>query len=161
MRETWVGKIPWRRAWQPTPVFLPGKCPWTEEPWQGRMGFMGSQRVRHNWATKHSTATSQGTPGVTRSWERLRRILLYSFQRECGSTKTFISDYRPPENSLILSHQVFDHLLWQTQESKYPLIPRYHCCLPIVILLSLWVLFENVWSWHGVWQVFTRWWFCR
>ena len=28
----WVGKIPWRRAWQPTPVFLPGKCPWTEEP---------------------------------------------------------------------------------------------------------------------------------
>ena len=21
----WVGKIPWRRQWQPTPVFLPGK----------------------------------------------------------------------------------------------------------------------------------------
>ena len=21
----WVGKIPWRRKWQPTPVFLPGK----------------------------------------------------------------------------------------------------------------------------------------
>jgi len=21
----WFGKIPWRRAWQPTPVFLPGK----------------------------------------------------------------------------------------------------------------------------------------
>ena len=20
----WVGKMPWRRAWQPTPVFLPG-----------------------------------------------------------------------------------------------------------------------------------------
>jgi len=28
----WVGKIPWRRAWQPTPVFLPGESPWTEEP---------------------------------------------------------------------------------------------------------------------------------
>ena len=29
MQETqvdpWVGKIPWRRKWQPTPVFLPGK----------------------------------------------------------------------------------------------------------------------------------------
>ena len=24
MWETWVGKIPWRRKWQPTPVFLPG-----------------------------------------------------------------------------------------------------------------------------------------
>ena len=21
----WVGKIPWRKKWQPTPVFLPGK----------------------------------------------------------------------------------------------------------------------------------------
>ena len=22
--DSWVGRIPWRRAWQPTPVFLPG-----------------------------------------------------------------------------------------------------------------------------------------
>ena len=27
MWETWVRKIPWRRAWQPTPVFLPGESP--------------------------------------------------------------------------------------------------------------------------------------
>ena len=25
MFNPWVGKIPWRRKWQPTPVFLPGK----------------------------------------------------------------------------------------------------------------------------------------
>ena len=25
--DPWVGKIPWRRAWQPTPVFLPGESP--------------------------------------------------------------------------------------------------------------------------------------
>ena len=30
--DPWVGKIPWRRAWQPTPVFLPGESPWTGEP---------------------------------------------------------------------------------------------------------------------------------
>ena len=24
--DPWVGKIPWRRAWQPTPVFLTGEC---------------------------------------------------------------------------------------------------------------------------------------
>ena len=24
--DTWVRKIPWRRAWQPTPVFLLGEC---------------------------------------------------------------------------------------------------------------------------------------
>ena len=29
--DPWVGKTPWRRAWQPTPVFLPGESPWTEE----------------------------------------------------------------------------------------------------------------------------------
>jgi len=23
--DPWVGKIPWRRAWQPTPLYLPGK----------------------------------------------------------------------------------------------------------------------------------------
>ena len=29
--DPWVRKIPWRRAWQPTPVFLPGEShglPW-------------------------------------------------------------------------------------------------------------------------------------
>ena len=45
VRETgfdpWVGKIPWRRAWHPTPVFLPGESPWTEEP--GGLQSMGSQ----------------------------------------------------------------------------------------------------------------------
>ena len=24
--DPWVGKMPWRRAWHPTPVFLPGEC---------------------------------------------------------------------------------------------------------------------------------------
>ena len=36
----------WRRAWQPTPVFLPGESPSTKEP--GGLQSMGSQRVRHN-----------------------------------------------------------------------------------------------------------------
>ena len=35
-----LGKIPWR-AWQPTPVFLPGESPWTEE--SSRLQSMGSQ----------------------------------------------------------------------------------------------------------------------
>ena len=47
-----VTKIPCRSTWLPTPVFLPGEYPWTEEP--GGLQFMGLQRVVHNWATKHS-----------------------------------------------------------------------------------------------------------
>ena len=41
----------WRK-WQPTPVFLPGESPWKEEP--GGLQSMGSQRVRYDWATKHT-----------------------------------------------------------------------------------------------------------
>ena len=52
--DLWVGKIPWRRKRQPTPVLLPGKS-------HGRKSMMGysPQRcsVRENLATEH-TATS-------------------------------------------------------------------------------------------------------
>ena len=48
-----VGKIPWGRAWQPTPVPLPGEPLWTEEP--GGLQSTGSRRVGHAWVTKHST----------------------------------------------------------------------------------------------------------
>ena len=36
----------WRRKWQPTPVFLPGKIPWIKEP--GGLQSVGSQRVGHD-----------------------------------------------------------------------------------------------------------------
>jgi len=47
-----VGKIPWRRKWQPTPVFLPG-----ESQDRGASGLqpIGLQRVGHDW--------TDGTPG--------------------------------------------------------------------------------------------------
>ena len=43
-----VTKIPWGRKWQPTPVFLPGKIPWTEESgaWQP-MGSQSRTRLCH------------------------------------------------------------------------------------------------------------------
>ena len=44
--------MPSRRAWQPTPVSLPGESPWTEEP--GGLQSMGSPRVRHDWAPEHT-----------------------------------------------------------------------------------------------------------
>ena len=44
--DPWVGKILWRRAWQPTPVFLPGESPWTEEP--GGLLSMGPQKAEHS-----------------------------------------------------------------------------------------------------------------
>ena len=52
---TRVEKIPWRKAWQPTPVFLPGESPGREKP--GCLQSMGSQRVGHDRATKHAHHT--------------------------------------------------------------------------------------------------------
>ena len=55
------GKIPWRRKWQPTPVFLPGKSHGQREepgrihsPWGHRES---SQRVRHDLVTKYHQHT--------------------------------------------------------------------------------------------------------
>ena len=41
-----------RRQWHPTPVLLPGKIPQMEEP--GGLQSMGSRRVGHDWATRHT-----------------------------------------------------------------------------------------------------------
>ena len=45
--DPWVGKMPWRRKWQPTPVFLPGEFHGQKSlvdysPW--------GHRIRHDWA---------------------------------------------------------------------------------------------------------------
>ena len=42
----WVKKIPWRRAWQPSPSILAWRIPWTEE--SGRLQSIELQRVRHD-----------------------------------------------------------------------------------------------------------------
>ena len=44
-----------RRQWHPTPVFLLGKIPWTEEP--GRLQSMGLLSVGDDWATSLSLFT--------------------------------------------------------------------------------------------------------
>ena len=48
--DPWVGQILWRRKWQPSPVFLAWRIPWTEEE-PGGLQSMGSHRVRHDWVT--------------------------------------------------------------------------------------------------------------
>ena len=42
----WVATIPWRKAWQPIPVFWPEESSWRAEP--GGLPSMGSQRAGHD-----------------------------------------------------------------------------------------------------------------
>ena len=87
----WVGKIPWRRTWQSTLVFLPGELPWTEEP--GGLQSMGSQRVGHDWANKHSTAYTYTMDRgawratvyrIAKSMTRLKQLSMYTYIQLSG-----------------------------------------------------------------------------
>ena len=54
--DAWVGKIPWRRKWPPTPAFLPGE--FREQ--RSLAGYSpGGHRVRHNLATNTTLAFSE------------------------------------------------------------------------------------------------------
>ena len=44
--DPWVWKIPWKRVWKPTPVFLPGK--FCEQRRLAAYSPWGSQRVRYD-----------------------------------------------------------------------------------------------------------------
>ena len=46
--DAWVGKIPWRRAWQPISVSL-SREPQGQRRLPGELQSMGSQRVGHDW----------------------------------------------------------------------------------------------------------------
>ena len=42
--DSWVRKIPWRREWLPTPIFLPGKF----HGWRSLVGYTGHE-VAKSW----------------------------------------------------------------------------------------------------------------
>ena len=55
--DPWVWKMPWRRKWQPTPVFFPGKSH-RQRSLEG-YSLWGRKRVRHYLATNNSTRKAQ------------------------------------------------------------------------------------------------------
>ena len=65
--DPWIGTIPWRREWLPTPVFLPGKSH------RQRLQSMGWQRVRHDWA--FNTRQGEG-PNLMPLWASQWPLLL-------------------------------------------------------------------------------------
>ena len=68
--DPWVRKIPWRRKWQPTPVFLPGGESHGQRS-LGSYGPWGRKRVGHDLATKQQQQQKLLIP----SWVISDRIL--------------------------------------------------------------------------------------
>ena len=64
--DPWIGTIPWRRKWQPTPVFLPGKS-------HGQKSLVGYSP----WSPKESNTTD---PAHT---HHLPRLLILSLVTPC------------------------------------------------------------------------------
>ena len=90
--DPWVWKIPWRRTWQPTPVFLPG-------------GFYGQRSLTgyRPWDRKDSDTTEQLTFPVFKGvcsqvWfhvPAVRDILLFPFMSTRGQQRTKKSELQP------------------------------------------------------------------
>ena len=96
----WVGKIPWRREWQPTPVFLPGK-------FNGQRSLPGyrpwdCKELGHKWATElnwtdlkelmrgfprgsvvKNLPVNAGDAGLTLGWEDPLEKEMYPLQYSC------------------------------------------------------------------------------
>ena len=73
----WVGEIPWRRAWKPTPVFLPRESHGQRilvdsSPWCLR-------RVEHNWSDLACMHTK-----LYSTWYSLLRAVLGQFEPWLG-----------------------------------------------------------------------------
>ena len=68
-----VRKIAWRRKMAIHSSILAWKIPWTEEP--GRLQSMGSQRVRHNLATKQQNLHMVIHNTFFYSWKLKTKIL--------------------------------------------------------------------------------------
>ena len=57
--DPWVGKVPWRRAWQSTPTFLPGE---SHGAWQAAV-----HSVTQSWTRLKRLSTHTHAPWVRRS----------------------------------------------------------------------------------------------
>ena len=82
--------MPWRRKWQPTPVFLLGESKWTEKPC--RWELVGLQRDGNDWSdfslvqtlsrvwlfVTSSTAACQASLSITNSWSLLKLMSVES-----------------------------------------------------------------------------------
>ena len=51
--DSWVGKIPWRRAWQSTPVFLPGEST-DRGAWQATVRRVAESQTELKRLSKHT-----------------------------------------------------------------------------------------------------------
>ena len=110
MGETWVrssvGKIPWRRAWQPTTVFLPGASPWTEKP--GGLQSTGSQRVGWCFILSSVMSANLNVVPLDRKPENCMQKY-YREKQKTRETKHFLKNSWENEGRIMLMQSTYDN----------------------------------------------------
>ena len=96
--DPWVGRISWRRKWQPTPVLLPGKFPRTEEP--GRLHSMGiaktTEQLQRRWMTLCDPMNCNPPGSSVRGFLRIRILEWIAVPSSRGSS--------PPRDQTLFSY---------------------------------------------------------
>ena len=102
----WVRKALWRRAWQSTPVLLPGESPWTQE--FGRLQFIGLWRVGQQWLCVYDMCTHACTHTYIfircQFWPIFTVLHVTSSLNMC-----FYSIWEPPGSSV---HGILQASIW-------------------------------------------------
>ena len=74
--------MPWRRKWQPTPVFLPGES-------QGWGSLVGSHRVGHDWSDLAAFSSNHMIGSLVNSLLILPPSLLPRFNSSCFKSPSY------------------------------------------------------------------------
>ena len=84
----WVGKIHWRRKWQPTPVFLPGK----PHGQRSLVGYSpsGHKRVEHLTPCSVSLVWLFATPWTTAHQDSLPHFPVFSNSRPLSQLSNYL-----------------------------------------------------------------------
>ena len=93
VREIWIRSLGWEdpleEGMETHSSILAWTIPWTEEP--GKLQSMGSQRVRYDWTTKHSTALWPGGDLVRRDTTVRFTVEIHKFRAGLSLVSFFSS----------------------------------------------------------------------
>ena len=120
-----VGKIPWRRKWQPTPVFLPGQ-------FHGQRSLVGYSP----WGSKESDMTEKLTP-----FPSLLLFIFPIFLRKVLCEEVNCHEISPPPDKIVVLFrftvvlQAMGILSYSTEVTLRPWIRTHGKCSQCYILI--------------------------
>ena len=120
MRETWVQSLDWddplEKDMATHSSIVAWRIPWTEEP--GGLWAMGSQRVRHDWATRHGPQWSpaHGSSPSLCFFGAVCYVQFLKPQMPAGIFQASPYSYGSPQASDLTGHPSPHRDWWSTQD---------------------------------------------